>query len=204
MEKVKFNIKVYDNYLELIPIEPLKDNSLYTISIQNIESENGDRFSGKFNISTKLTPLYSDVYAVQSIVDEIDIPEDVILYNIREASRFVDYMKSGMKVDEDNPPFEVSQFVKYKAAHECILRHCVNISSTSGVKGAVGNVSFEDKDTTRDIAKLLNTLGREVDKWKDEVRGYKLEGRAKMQSTTLGKNATPAIGTIGLTIERGI
>lgn len=204
MEKVKFDVKVYDNYLEIIPLTPIKDNSTYTISIKGLKSENGDVFSGKYTISTKLTPLYSDIYAVRSLIDGIDIPDDVILYHIREASRFVDYMKSGMKVDENNVPFEISQFVKYHAAHECILRHNVHTSSSIGMSGKVGNVSFEEKESNRDISNLLDRLRKESDKWKDEVRGFKLEGRALLLSAVRGANAQPGFTSPNINFERGV
>lgn len=204
MEKIKFDVKVYDNYLEIIPLSPMKDNSTYTITIKGLKSENGDIFSGKYVISTKLTPLYSDIYAVRSIIDGIEIPDDVILYHIREASRFVDYMKNGMSIDENKVPFEVSQFVKYHAAHECILRHNVHTSSSIGMKGTVGNVSFEEKESNRDISNLLCTLRKEADKWKDEVRGFKLEGRAKLLSAVKGAKSNPAFTSPNIDFERGV
>lgn len=204
MEKVKFKIEVIDNYLEIIPLEPLKDNSVYTIKINDLKSTSGDFLDISKKIVTKITPLYSTIYAVKTLIDGINIPEDVILYHIREASRFVDYMKEGMEVDEDDIPFEVSQFVKYKAAYECILRYSVQISSSFGVSGTVGEVSFSERETTKDISSILKDLAKEADKWKDEVRGFKLEGRAKMKATVRGGRRTPKYDSIDLTMNREV
>lgn len=186
MEIVKANIKVIDNMLIIEPIDGFQDNSIYEIRLKNIKSLSDDEFNEVVKFCTKLTPLYVDIDSVKALIGDMPIPDDVILYHIREASRFADYIKTGIR--EDNIPFEVSQFVRYKAAHECLLRHTVNLSSSIGVSGTVGKVTFSEKETIKDVSKLLDHLSKEIAKWLDEVKGFKLEGRAEMKSVVRGGN----------------
>lgn len=184
MELVKANIKVVDNMLIIEPVDGFKDNSIYEIRLKNIKSVNDDELNETIKFCTKLTPLYVDIDSVKSLIGDIDIDDDIILYHIREASRFADYIKTG--IDEDNVPFEVSQFVRYKAAHECLLRHTVTLSSSVGISGTVGKVTFSEKETIKDISKLLDFLNKDIAKWLDEVKGFKLEGRAEMKTAVRG------------------
>lgn len=184
MEIVKAKIKVIDNMLIIEPEDGFKDNSVYEIRLKNIKSLTDDELNENLKFYTKLTPLYVDIDSVKALIGNMPIPDDVILYHIREASRFADYIKTG--IDEDNVPFEVSQFVRYKAAHECLLRHTVNLSSSVGISGTVGKVTFSEKETIRDVSKLLDHLCKEVSKWLDEVKGFKLEGRAEMKTAVRG------------------
>lgn len=186
MELIKANIKVIDNMLIIEPIDGFKDNSVYEIRLKNIKSINDDEVNTTLKLCTKLTPLYVDINAVKSLIGDIDVPDDAILYHIREASRFADYIKTG--IDEEDVPFEVSQFVRYKAAYECLLRHTVSLSSSVGISGTIGKVTFSEKETIKDISKLLDLLSKEIAKWLDEVRGFSLEGRAEMKSVVRGGN----------------
>lgn len=192
MEIVKCRVLCFDNIIQIIPEDGVKDNSLYEIRLKNVKSTSGVEINENFKVYTKLSPVFVDVESVKSIIYGLDIPDDVILYNIREASRFAEYIKEE-QIDENNVPFEVSQFVRYKAAYECLLRHGVSSTVSTGLSGTVGNVSFSEKETNRDISKLLGTLRDEVAKWLDEVKGYKLEGRARIKSAVRGSNSLGAI-----------
>lgn len=203
MERVKCNITSFDNYLEILPVNGFKDNSIYEITLNNIKDINGNVFSKKFTLYTKLSPIFSDINAVKSLVDEIEISDSTILYNIREASRYAEYIK-GEKIDQDNVPFEVSQFVKYRAAHECLLNFSIKESSTLGVSGKVGDVTFNEKETNRDISKLLKSFLDEVNKWMDAVKGYGNEGRAQMQTAVKGYYGTRIYNPIDVEFYRGI
>lgn len=184
MELVKANIKVIDNMIVIEPLDGFQDNSIYEIRLKNVKSVNDDEITETLKFCTKLTPLYVDINSVKSLIGDIDIPDDAILYHIREASRFADYIKTG--IDENDVPFEVSQFVRYKAAYECLLRHTVTLSSSIGISGTVGKVTFSEKETIKDISKLLDLLSKEIAKWLDEVKGFQLEGRAEMKSVVRG------------------
>ena len=180
MEIVKANIVAMDNMIEIIPNNGIKDNSIYTITLKNVKDVNGNVFNQTYTVYTKMSPLFSDLSAVKSLIANIDIPDSTILYHIREASKYAEYIK-GEKIDEDNIPFEVTQFVKYRAAHECLLNFSVSLSSSVGLSGKVGNVNFSEKETNKDISDLLKHFCDEIAKWTDAVKGYGNEGRAKMK-----------------------
>lgn len=192
----KHSAVVSDNTIVIDFIKPLEDNTIYTLKAKNLKSESGDVFTLEIKIATAMKPLYCDIYDVTALIGEFKIPEDVILHHIHEASKFADYIASCADfpfiIDEDNVPFQVKQFVKYYASHECLLRHTVDISSSIGLSGKVGNVDFSEKESVKDITKLLKHFCDEIAKWKDELRGFQLEGRAKMRTAIRGVYASPA------------
>lgn len=202
MEKVKFKVSVINNILEIIPDDKIKDNSVYEFRFKDIGAIDGQTLSTTFKLFTKLSPLYVDVQSVRVLIDNIPIEDTTILYHIREASRYADYLKSSIK--QDNIPFEVTQFVRYKAAHDCILSFSVRLASSTGYKGTVSKVSFEEKETTRDISKLLDHLCKELKGWEDALKGYKNEGRAKMQVANRGSKSSPYFSAFGADLKRGI
>lgn len=203
MEIISFKTRVYDNILEIIPDSPIEDNCIYEIRFKDLEAENGTTCSLISKITTKLSPLFCDIDSVKVLIGNMEIDDNDILYHIREASRFAEYVK-GSKLKEDNVPFEAVMFTRYKAAHDCILSHSISMASTTGLKGSVGDVAFEQKETTKDIGRILSHLCSELKRWEDEVKGYKLEGRAKMKAVTRGGSATPAFNPYGAALNRGI
>lgn len=205
MEIVNFKTRTFGNVVEIILDDGFLDNSIYEIRLKNVQSDSGDELNETIKLCTKLSPLFVDLQAVKSIIDGVDVPDDVILYHIREASRFAEYIK-GTSIDEENVPFEVTQFVKYKAAHESLLRHMISLASATGIGGTVGNVTFSEKETTKDISKLLEHICKEVAKWTDDVKGFKMEGRAELKtaikSSSYGK--TPGYEGVSPSFQRGV
>lgn len=196
------NIVVVDCLIDITLKEKIKDNSTYTIKLMNIKNIFKETYSETIKFNSAMKPFYCDVEAVKALIGDDNISDSVIMYHIREASKYADYVIASAKkvyeITDDNVPFVIEQFVKYYAAHECLLRHSIDLASSVGLKGVVGNVQFEDKETNRDITKLLDHFCKEIDKWKDAIKGYDNEGRAKMKSTIRGKNSNPQIQPIGL------
>lgn len=204
MELVKVNSNAIDKYLEIIPEKGWKDNSIYEITLKNIKDLNGNTITKTFTLYTKLSPIFSDINAVKSLIANIGVPDSTILYNIREASKYAEYIRGG-KIDENDVPFEVTQFVKYRAAHECLLNFSVQESTSVGISGKVGDVTFADKETNRDISKLLKSFLDEVNKWMDGVKGYHNEGRAKMQTAVKGYFPSKYLQQpVGVEFDRGV
>lgn len=199
---VKHSAVVMDNIITIEFSSPLQDNSVYILKATNLKSTFGDTISLDIKIPTATKPLYCEIYDVTALIGEFNVPDDVIIHHIHEASKFADYIAScsdySYTIDEDNVPFFVKQFVKYYAAHECLLRHTVNISSTIGLKGQVGNVNFSESESVKDISSLLKHFCNEIDKWKDSIRGFELEGRARMRTAIRGVNASPATQPMGM------
>ncbi len=69
----------------------------------------------KIRIITAMEPMYCNIIDVESLLEIADIPDEMILYNIREASKYADYVYQAMyntrrhkdfkvksKIDKDN------------------------------------------------------------------------------------------------------
>lgn len=188
---VKHTAIITGNTIILEFTNELEDNNMYTIRMNEIRSLSGDTTSLMFNLTTAMKPLYCSIYDVTALIGEYKISDDVILHNIHTASKFADYIISNsdyyFEIDENDVPFNIVQFVKYYAAHECLLRHTVNLSSSIGLKGQVGNVNFSESESAKDITSLLKHFCTEIEKWKDAIRGYEFEGRAKMRHGVRGR-----------------
>lgn len=179
-ESISFNISVDGSKLILTPTSAITNNSIYDISLNKISGTDGSTLDPTtITTMTKLTPSYASIISVLSLTEDCNIPVTDILYHIREASKFVDYVRNGIAIGS-TIPFEVEQYVKYKAAHDCVLSFYIKIAADGGGKGQLGDVLF-DNGTSRlkDISSLLKDLKAEIKVWEDALRGYKLEGRAK-------------------------
>lgn len=197
MERVKFTVKVFDNFLEIIPEGGVKDNSIYEIKIQGLKEENGTKELNKLNLKlcTKMTPCYSTISSVTALLGEIDIPEETILYHIREASKFADYIIDSMQVSnvfnirgKDLQSYQAEQLTKYKAAYECALRFYMDKAAENGIKGTLGDISFDTGITMPDIKNLLTALKDEIEKWKLALQGHNTDIRAKTKSGVKSSN----------------
>lgn len=190
-ERIKYDIKVFDNFIEIIPEKGMKDNSIYEIRLKGIMAINGTEVEEQtIKFATAMSPAYCTIMDVSSLMDVVDIPEDIILYNIRESSRYADYIyeKSfpGKRLKADKIPFEVKEFVRYKAAKDCMLKIYMSLVSNNMIEGTLGEVKFKTRDQLPDIKKVLDYLDREIKKWLDAIKGYHMEGRAKMKTAIKG------------------
>lgn len=167
MSNVDFSIKVYGNTLEIIPSEPIKNNSIYEITLSDVRAwSKPSKFLEKetWKVYTKLSPRYCALESVMSLIDSIEIDEDRVLYYIKEASLYSDYI-ANTSFDEDNVPFNIAQFVKFRSAHDALLKLYIERASEAGRKGQIGEINFETSDNTDAIKNLLNYLKGEADKW---------------------------------------
>lgn len=181
MENVKFKYRVYDNFLEIIPDDGIKDNSNYTIKIKKIAS--ADRKSKakniNFNITTAMTPCYCTVDSVKVLVDVFEIPESVILYMIRQASKQADFI-NGEPIDtSDGVPYVVEKYTEIRATLDALTRAYIVGGNDAGLEGTLGKISFKNGAKLSSIKNLIDDLKKEVLVWQDAIRGYILEGRNK-------------------------
>lgn len=192
---IEHSVKAYEDTIEIILLEELEHNTDYDIKLLNIESEFGDVETFEFRFVTKMTPLYCSIFDVTALVGNFQIEQAVIVHHIHEASKFADYIVSSCDypfvIEENNVPFPVKQFVKYYAAHECLLRHLVDITSSVGLSGVVGNVQFSERESSKDATKLLEHFCRKIKEWEDALKGYELEGRARLKTAVRGRYASP-------------
>lgn len=170
MKNVDFSVKIYGNTIEIIPSEPIKDNSIYEITISDVKAwlktKHLDEVKTKFY--TKLSPSYCSLEAVMSLIDSINISEDRVLYYVKEASQYADYI-SGTTFNEDSVPFNVAQFVKFRSAHDALLKLFIERASEAGQSGKMGEIEFDVSDNTDAIKDLLDYLKGESDKWEKQV-----------------------------------
>lgn len=170
MKNVEFSVKIYGNTIEIVPSEPIKDNSIYEITISDVKAWLKSKYVDeiKTKIYTKLSPSYCSLESVMSLIDSISISEDRVLYYIKEASQYADYI-SGTSFDEDKVPFNVSQFVKFRSAHDALLKLFIERASEAGQSGKMGEIEFDVSDNTDAIKDLLDYLKGESDKWEQQV-----------------------------------
>lgn len=190
-EKVKFDIKVFDNFIEITPKDGVKDNSIYEIRLKGVKgTRRVEVSSDTIKFATAMTPSYCSIMDVSSLMEIVDIPEDIILYNIREASRYIDYVyervNNGKRISANSVPFVVKEFVRYKAAKDCLIKLYMSLIADKTIEGTLGEVKFKNRESLPDIKDLLDYLDDEIRKWLDAVKGYHLEGRARMRTAIRG------------------
>lgn len=185
LEKVDCDIKIIDNYIEITPKDGIKDNCVYEITLNDVKSINGlsTLSNQKVIVYTKITPAYSTIETVRSLLLGCDgVPDSTILYHIRDASKFVEYV-TNKKYEDNDVPFNVFQFVKYKAAYDSLIGFSVNTVSHGITKGTMGDVAYEETFSIGDITKLLKLLKDEYDKWYDSLFNAMYTGPASPKIT---------------------
>lgn len=207
-EEIECNIKIYDNCIEITPIEGVLDNSFYEIEIESLFPEFEDEVINDIYIgfNSRMYPYYTSSYAVNALVGQYEIPEDVILFHIREASRYVDYMLKRIDttfMDPEDINFKASQFVKYSAAYDCVLRLFVDKAAMAGIKGELADVKFDNNGGTKDLDKLLKELKAGKTLWEDNLKGYEDIGRASPIGTVRGIRAIPEVNPVPVNWMRG-
>lgn len=184
-QKLEYSYRIFKNFIEIIPSEGMKDNSIYEIKIKGLKSASSQEEIQLDTIKfvTAITPSYCELIDVESLLDIVEIPPELIMYNIKEASRYADYIyksANGIDININNIPFEVKEFTRYKAAKDCLLKIYMSIASNKMSEGTLGEVKFKVKESTPDLKNIIEYLNQEILKWQDAIKGYDLEGRAKM------------------------
>jgi len=178
--------EVIDNILIVTLPEDIKDNSQYEVRIKGLQSRDGrsrlDSF--QYRITTALTPSYCDVSDVAVLQDTFGISENTILYYIREASKYADYVvENTATVGTTSVVTEVTlpikNFVITKVMLDCLLNAFINKAAGAGIKGTLGKISFENTEKyASNIDDLLDFLKAQLKMWLDALKGHHLEGRA--------------------------
>lgn len=193
-QKVNCNIRTFDHYIEIIPDGGILDNSIYEIKLYNIKQANGlsEITNQKIVVYTKISPSYTTIEAVRSLLYNCDLPDSVILYHIREASKFVEYV-TNKKYDQAAVPFNVFEYVKYKAAYDSLLSFTVNNVTTGITEGTMGDVSYKKEMSIGDMSDLLKALKGDLDTWYDALFGYVQHGPAKPAITVKASYIEPLL-----------
>ena len=192
-EIIDAGLEISDNIVIITTDTPLEDNCQYEIRLKNLRSADGKCILESFThkVVMKLSPSYCRISDVAVLVDTFEIPESTILYYIREASRYADYIVEAAGVSSSDAEFAIKEFVKTKTTIDCLLKAYVNKAAGSGIKGTLGEISFENTEKyATSINDLLDSLWLRLKKWEDAIRGYDLEGRAKPKFAVRGKDAS--------------
>ena len=187
METIECKYTVLDNMLIVDVPEGLKDNSQYELRIKGLKSKDGkaslDTF--KYTLVTAMSPAYCTVSDMAVFRDTFDIPESMILYYIREASKYADYIREASETLTTSSAttveitFPMFQFVRTKVMLDCLLKAFINKAAGAGIKGTLGKISFENTEKyASNLDDLLDFLKAQLKMWQDAIRGYELEGRA--------------------------
>lgn len=206
MEKVEFTITCFDNYIEITPTE-MKDNSVYEIRLKNVKTIDGKKAMEDEVVTfcTAASPAYCGIESVSSLVGSCDVDDKSILYHIREASKYADYIRQCAKrnghyetTDDEILLFQKEMLTKYKAAYECILRFYVEkAAGDGGIKGVLGDITFESKSERMDISHTINALKQEINKWDLAVQGYD-HIRAKTKTGIRASTAESIVNSNGI------
>ena len=200
--KEEFEYKIFDNYIEIIPKEGVKNNSIYNIKVKGLKAINKTKYLDPINIEicTPLLPAYCSLEAVTSLVEDFEIEDKKLLYFIREASKYVEYIKNE-SYEYDKVPFEATQYTKYKAAHDSLLKFYISFSSEGGTSGTIGEITFNNTNDLPSIKDLLNVFKEEVYKWEQALRG-----KCRPTSAVKGVNLNPGTqyGTFLTGYSRGV
>ena len=186
MEVIKnATYEILDNMLIITLPDGIKDNSNYEIRVKGLESTDGkSQLDMNYRVVTALSPSYCTVSDVAVLQDTFGISENVILYYIREASKYADYVVSASAgvgatgtVTEITLP--IHNFVITKVMLDCLLKAFINKAAGAGIKGTLGKISFENTEKyASNIDDLIDALKAQLKMWLDAIRGYELEGRA--------------------------
>jgi len=180
MEIVNSKITYTDNILTItLEDEEIQDNYQYEIRLKNFKSQDEKSVLDEYTykVVTKMSPAYCKISDVAILVDTFDVPETTILYYIREASKYVDYIMDSTNQTEITYP--MLSFVKTKVMIDCLLKAYVNKAAGSGIKGTLGVISFENTEKyATSIDDLLDSLYKQLKGWEDALKGYEREGRA--------------------------
>ena len=182
MEIVGNKFTIVDNILSITLDDDIVDNAQYEIRLKGFRSSDGISTldSATYKVVTNLSPSYCNVSDVAVLVDVFKIPESTILYYIREASRYVDYiMNTSGSSSLSEVTFPMREFVKTKTMIDCLLKAYVTKAASGGIKGTLGVISFENTEKyASSIDDILDDLWMRLKKWEDALKGYELEGRA--------------------------
>lgn len=185
MEFVDFDVKIFDGYIEIIPKDSIKKNSIYNIKISNVSSTDGKKLDNDIDIKYKsmLYPMYCLVEDIEALIEIVTVSKDIIMRQIKEASLYARYVSGGTVSDED-VPFEVRELTKNRAARICLMKIYSEKAGMQNEKGQIGDVNYSTTIDAKEYEKLIKLFSGEEDKWTDEITN---SGKAQLKIITRGK-----------------
>ena len=165
----------------------MEDNCEYEIVLENVvaEDEGVEPLNTTVTVLSALSPMYATTESVLTLVEDLNLEERVVLFYIRNASRHVEYIgkksfvsESVIRTDHSHErtrfektlqyiPYPASEYVRYRAAYDSVLRIYMSLANNAGRAGAIGKVNFEEK--MPNLTPLLNALKEQIAYWEKAV-----------------------------------
>lgn len=141
-----FEYTIFGNRLELRPVDGVKPDSLYEIRIKKLESVDGKKVL-KYKVYTVASEQISNFYTlgdVNYLIDVFDASDTEVLYALKEASRFAQFLLDQIPGYENRAdlPYLLQQFCKLRATLSLVSKHAVTTSTSGKISGHIGNISF--------------------------------------------------------------
>lgn len=141
-----FEYTIFGNRLELRPVGGVKSDSLYEIRIKKLESVDGKKVL-KYKVYTVASEQISNFYTlgdVNYLIDVFDASDTEVLYALKEASRFAQFLLDQIPGYENRAdlPYLLQQFCKLRATLSLVSKHAVTTSTSGKISGHIGNISF--------------------------------------------------------------
>lgn len=141
-----FEYTIFGNRLELRPVGGVKPDSLYEIRIKKLESVDGKKIL-KYKVYTVASEQISNFYTlgdVNYLIDVFDASDTEVLYALKEASRFAQFLLDQIPGYENRAdlPYLLQQFCKLRATLSLVSKHAVTTSTSGKISGHIGNISF--------------------------------------------------------------
>ena len=141
-----FEYTIFGNRLELRPVGGVKPDSLYEIRIKKLESIDGKKVL-KYKVYTVASEQISNFYTlgdVNYLIDVFDASDTEVLYALKEASRFAQFLLDQIPGYENRAdlPYLLQQFCKLRATLSLVSKHAVTTSTSGKISGHIGNISF--------------------------------------------------------------
>lgn len=141
-----FEYTIFGNRLELRPVGGVKPDSLYEIRIKKLESADGKKVL-KYKVYTVASEQISNFYTlgdVNYLIDVFDASDTEVLYALKEASRFAQFLLDQIPGYENRAdlPYLLQQFCKLRATLSLVSKHAVTTSTSGKISGHIGNISF--------------------------------------------------------------
>ncbi|MBB1553550.1 MAG: hypothetical protein HG453_005150 [Clostridiales bacterium] len=141
-----FEYTIFGNRLELRPVGGIKPDSLYEIRIKKLESVDGKKVL-KYKVYTVASEQISNFYTlgdVNYLIDVFDASDTEVLYALKEASRFAQFLLDQIPGYENRAdlPYLLQQFCKLRATLSLVSKHAVTTSTSGKISGHIGNISF--------------------------------------------------------------
>lgn len=210
-ERILCNINIDPIEPNVLLIKPfdLKDfnhDSIYEFKIPDIKSKSGSVLKAhKIKYITKPSIMYASIADIKNKLGDIDLSDEIILYQIKEASRLVEvviekaYSKQNVDFSKEhlqelrnnieqvkNEHTLVWHFVVYKACYECLTTlYLTMVTKPNKVKEVLSDLSKEFNYDLSALKKLLDNFKDDFEDILKEIMStadpvFALRGRTAM------------------------